>query len=68
MSYSGSSSLVFIQDGKSPFLAAFENGHTETAQLLIEKGADKNKKKVGILLYALFRYNYVQYMPRQVFA
>ena len=31
------------QDGRSPLLAAIEGGHTETAQLLIDKGADVNK-------------------------
>ena len=32
-----------FQDGKSPLMTACEGGHTETAQLLIDKGADVNK-------------------------
>ena len=31
------------QDERSPLLAACERGHTETAQLLIDKGANVNK-------------------------
>ena len=31
------------QDGRSPLLAACQRGYTETAQLLIDKGADVNK-------------------------
>ena len=31
------------QGARSPLLAAIEGGHTETAQLLIDKGADVNK-------------------------
>ena len=32
-----------FQDGRSPLIAACEGGHTETAQLLIDKGVDVNK-------------------------
>ena len=31
------------QGARSPLLAAIEGGHTDTAQLLIDKGADVNK-------------------------
>ena len=31
------------QGARSPLLAAIEGGHTQTAQLLIDKGADVNK-------------------------
>ncbi len=34
---------MFIQHQTSPLLAACERGHTETAQLLIDKGADVNQ-------------------------
>ena len=37
-----------LQYEKSPLLAAIQGDHTETAQLLIEKGADVKKcDKVG---------------------
>ena len=31
---------MFLQFEKSPLLAAFKGGHTETAKLLIDRGAD----------------------------
>ena len=33
---------ISLQYERSPLLAAIQGGHTETAQLLIEKGADVN--------------------------
>ncbi len=35
--------LLILQDGISPLLAACRGGHTETAQSLIDKGADVNQ-------------------------
>ena len=36
------------QDGHTPLILAAENGHTEIAALLLEKGADKDaKNEVG---------------------
>ena len=35
--------IFFSQWGKSPLEAAFQGGYTETAKLLIDKGADMNK-------------------------
>ena len=32
------------QRGQSPLLVASKGGHTETAKLLIDKGADVNKR------------------------
>ena len=37
---------MFLQYGKSQLLAACEGGHTETAQLLIDLGADVNEISV----------------------
>ncbi len=37
---------MFLQFWKSPLLAACEGGHTETAKLLIDRGADVNE--VGV--------------------
>ena len=37
---------MFLQFGKSLLLAACEGGHTETAKLLIDRGADVNE--VGV--------------------
>ena len=37
---------MFLQLGKSPLLAACEGGHTETAKLLIDRGADVNEVSV----------------------
>ena len=34
---------MFLQLGKSLLLAAYEGGHTETAKLLIDRGADVNQ-------------------------
>ena len=34
----------FFQRERTPLIAACEGGHSETAQLLIEKGADLNKR------------------------
>ncbi len=34
---------MFLQFRKSPLLAACEGGHTETAKLLIDRGADVNQ-------------------------
>ena len=34
---------MFLQLGKSPLLAACKGGHTETAKLLIDRGADVNQ-------------------------
>ena len=37
--------LMFIlQERRTPLIAACEGGHSKTAQLLIEKGADLNKQ------------------------
>ena len=36
-------SCVCMQYGNSPLLASIKASHTETAKLLIEKGADVNK-------------------------
>ncbi len=37
---------MFLQFGKFPLLAACEGGHTETAKLLIDRGADVNQLDV----------------------
>ena len=37
-------SLFVFQRGRTPLIAACEGGHSENAQLLIEKGADLNKQ------------------------
>ena len=37
---------MFLQLGKSPLLAACEGGQTETAKLLIDRGADVNEVSV----------------------
>ena len=34
---------MFLQFRKFPLLAACEGGHTETAKLLIDRGADVNQ-------------------------
>ena len=40
---------MFLQYGKFPLLAACEGGHTETAKLLIDRGADVNQlNEVGV--------------------
>ena len=40
---------MFLQLGKSPLLTACEGGHTETAKLLIDRGADVNQlDEVGV--------------------
>ena len=36
--------MFILQSGKTPLIAACERGHSETAQLFIEKGADLNKQ------------------------
>ena len=38
------SSLAHVQNCRTPLHRAAENGHTATAALLIEKGADVNAK------------------------
>ena len=37
-------SMFIFQRGRTPMIAACEGGHSTTAQLLIEKGADLNKQ------------------------
>ncbi len=37
---------MFLQFGKFPLLAACEGGHTETAKLFIDRGADVNQLDV----------------------
>ena len=36
--------MFIFQRGRTPLIAACEGGHSETAQVLIEKGADLNKQ------------------------
>ena len=42
--------IYFYQNGLTPLLAACKRGDTETAQLLIDKGADINKEDEVCLL------------------
>ena len=37
-------SMFIFQNGMAPLIAACEGGHSATAQLLIEKGADMDKQ------------------------
>ena len=36
--------MFILQIGRTPLIAACKGGHSKTAQLLIEKGADLNKQ------------------------
>ena len=45
---------LLYQDGWSPLLAACSGGHTETAQLLIYRGADVNETDEVSALYAQY--------------
>ena len=44
----GHHKLTLLQEGNTPLHVACENGHTETAQMLIDRRADVNRHARGV--------------------